>query len=149
MTNAESILDRGINYAFEEYEKRGQDLSKLAVPLQTVVLITHAQGMVDNGGFRYFFEGDMPGNPSYKIFSDAYRRIGALKVADSLDLATDLFPFENPHLSTDKRNEYMDSLEESDQLFAMGDEVCGDETIWQNLEKYIADHASVFSLPNA
>jgi hypothetical protein len=147
MAKEESVLDSAINYAFDELERSGADLSKLPVPLQTVVLVTHAQGLIDNGSFKYFFENDMPGNPPYRTFSDAYRHIGATKAADLLDLAANLFPFENSHLSSDKRNEHMDSLDESDELFAIGDEVCGDQSIWQKLEIYITEHASLFHIP--
>jgi hypothetical protein len=78
------------------------DSSKLAAPLQIVVVITHAQGIIDNGGFRYLFENDLPGNLKYDVLSDAYRQIGAVKAGDLLDLAVGLFPFDNPHLSLDK-----------------------------------------------
>ena len=149
MTEESSAIDRGIKYAFDELNRVGGDPSKLAIPLQIVVLVTHAQGLIDNGGFRYFFENDMPGNPEYSVFSDAYRQIGAAKAASLIDLAVNLFPFENPHILFEKRNEYMDSREESDELFAIGDEVCGDETIWQKLESYIKGHAALFQLTQA
>jgi hypothetical protein len=142
--NEPSILDRGIEYAYDKLKNASGDLSQLLEPLQTVVLITHAQGMIDNGGFRYFFETDQPGNSPYRVYSDAYRRIGAARAADLLDLAVALFPFENPHLSSDRRNSYMDSLDESDEFFNIGDEVCGDETIWRRLERYISDNAALF-----
>jgi hypothetical protein len=35
----------------------------------------------------------------------------------------------------------MDSPDESDELFVVGNEVCGDETIWQKLETYISNAA--------
>lgn len=139
-----SILDRGIEYAHGKLKSASGDLSKLPEPLQTVVLVTHAQGMIDNGGFRYLFETDQPGQPLYSVYSDAYRRIGALKAGDLLDLAVALFPFEDPQLSSDRRNSYMDSLDESDELFNIGDEVCGDETIWLLLETYIRDNSALF-----
>jgi hypothetical protein len=146
VTEEPTVLDRGIEYAFNELERAGKDSSKLPVPLQIVVLITHAQGIIDNGGFRYFFENDMPGSPKYSVFSDAYRQIGAVKAADLLDLAVNLFPFDDPHSFPVKRNQYMDSLDESDELFVIGDQVCGDETIWQQLESYILGHPALFNL---
>ena len=142
--NEPSLLDRGIDCAYRKLESASGDLSKLPEPFLTVVLITHAQGMIDNGGFRYFFETDQPGQPQYKVYSDAYRRIGAAKAADLLDLAVALFPFEDPHLSSDRRNSYLESLDESDELFTMGYEVCGDETIWVRLEGYIGDNSALF-----
>ena len=78
---------------------------------------------IDNGGFSYFFENDLPGNSKYSLFSDAYRRIGAERAADLLDLEVKLFPFDDPHLSQEKRNEYMDSLDESEDRCVTG-KVC-------------------------
>ena len=143
---AESLLDRASDYAFKELERIGGDPLKLPVPLQTVVLIYPAQGMVDNGGFRYLFENDFLGNPPYSIFSDAYRRIGAVEAAEYLDRAVAMFPFDQPHLSAERRNEFMDSLDESSEFFELGDRVCGDETVWARLEEYVTKHASVFPL---
>lgn len=143
---AESLLDRASNYASKELERIGGDLLKLPVPLQTVVLIYPAQGMVDNGGFRYFFENDFPGNPPYSIFCDAYRRIGAVEAAECLERAVSMFPFDHPHLSAKRRSEFMDPLDESSEFFELGNRVCGDETVWARLEEYVTKHASSFPL---
>jgi hypothetical protein len=73
--NARTCSDRRISiFSLPlNLETVSSDLSKLLEPLQTVVLITLAQGMIDNGGFRYFFETDQPGQPRYKVYSGAYR----------------------------------------------------------------------------
>jgi hypothetical protein len=78
----------------------------------TAWAIEQAQGIVDNGGFRYFFEKDWPDHPEYFLFVEAFQRIGALEVADCLQDAIDMFPFENPHLDCLARNSYLDSLRE-------------------------------------
>jgi Domain of unknown function (DUF4375) len=142
----QELLDRAADYTFAELERVGGDPLKLDIPLQTIAVLYAFQGMVDNGAFRYPFESDFPFTPPYSIFADAYRRIGAIKAADNLERAVAMFPFENPHLYQEKRNAFMDSLDESNEFFALGDEVCGDETIWTSMDEYARKNAGSFHL---
>lgn len=139
-----SFLDQAAEFAYKQLERMGGDPTKLEVPLQTVAVLYTVQAMVDNGGFRYLFESDFPFCPPYSVFSDAYRRIGAVGAAGCLDKAVALFPFEKPHQSQEKRNAFMDSLEESHEMFELGNQVCGDETIWSALEAYAKQNAVFF-----
>jgi hypothetical protein len=82
---AQSFLDRAAEYTFAELKRLGRDPAKLPAPLQTVALIYPAQGIIDNGGFEYFFEADFDFNPPYSLISAAYRRIGAVDAADCID----------------------------------------------------------------
>jgi hypothetical protein len=100
---------------------------------------------IDNGGFRYLFESDFPFHPPYSLFSDAYRKIGAFDAADRLDRAVRLFPFPSPETQQEARNAFMNSLHESAELFSLGDEVCGDDRVWQLMEQYVKTNASVFA----
>jgi hypothetical protein len=44
----------------------------------------------------------------------------------------------------------MDSLAESDELFAIGDDICGDEAIWVMLEIHMENHPNLFGFgPNS
>jgi hypothetical protein len=40
----------------------------------------------------------------------------------------------------------MDSLDESHEMFELGDEVCGDATVWSALEEYARRNATSFRL---
>ena len=140
----EDFLDRAAKHAYKELERVGGDPSKLDVVLQTVAVIYSVQAIIDNGGFRYLFENNFPFKPPYSVFSEAYRRIGATLQAELLDKAVSIFPFSEPHKFEDKRNEFMDSLDESHELFEIGNAVCGDEAVWTNLEKYAREHAASF-----
>jgi hypothetical protein len=137
-------LDRASDVAFARLEAVGGDISRLEEPLQAVVVIYSAQGIIDNGAFPYFFGSDFPDTPPYDLFVEAYRRIGATEVAAMIDQAAAMFPFPQPHLSLEKRRAFMDSLEEHCEFFALGDRVCGNETIWRKLEQYVLDNASAF-----
>jgi len=140
----ETFLDRAAKYSYQELERLGGDPSKLELPLQTVAVLYAVQPIIENGGFRYLFETDMPFCPPYSTFSDAYRRIGATQAAEFLDRAVAMFPFEKPHQQQQKRLDFMDSLEEDHEMFELGDQVCVDKTVWSNLEEYARKHAASF-----
>jgi hypothetical protein len=75
---------------------------------------------------------------------DAYRRIGAHLAAERLEKAVEMFPFKEPHLNQQQRAQFMDSLDEEDQFFLRGDEVCGDKQVWAALEDYASRNAASF-----
>jgi hypothetical protein len=139
-----SFLDHAAEYTYKELERIGGDPAKLEIPLQTVAILYCVQAIIDNGGFQYLFENDFPFSPSYSMFSDAYRRIGALGPAGRLDKAVAMFPFETPHLDQQKRLEFMAALAEDDEFFELGNQVCGDESVWSALEEYAKRHAALF-----
>ena len=78
------------------------------------------------------------------MFAEAYRKIGATNAAEKLERAVARFPFESPHANREARIDFMDTLEESDELFILGDEVCGDERIWQLMEEYVRNRPESF-----
>lgn len=140
------FLDAATDELYKKLDSVGGDPLKLPPVLQPVVLLMTMQGMIDNGGFRYPLEGDFPFNPPYSVFSDAYRKIGAEDAAERLDKAIAMFPFPNPEISSELRNEFMDGLEDDDEFFLLGDAVCGDERIWQLLDQYVQEHSEAFGL---
>jgi hypothetical protein len=142
--NTEDILDRASDIAFDHLERVGGNPLQLPEVLQTVVLICSVQGVIDNGGFRYLFESDFPGNPPYEVFSAAYRRISAHEAAKHIERAVAMLPLAQPHLHVAERNEFMGSLDEDHELFQLGDQVCGDESIWEKLGTYVQGNIAEF-----
>jgi Domain of unknown function (DUF4375) len=140
------LLDKAAEGIYQKLEEVGGDPLKLEVVFQTVAILSTVQAMVDNGGFRYLFEGDFPYCPPYSVFSNAYREIGAPDAADRLEKAVARFPFEDPHLNREGRNLFMDSLEETDELFVLGDQLCGDDRIWLLMEEYVKNHVEAFAV---
>ena len=139
-----SFLDRAAAYTYDELERLGGDLSNLDLPQQTVAILYSGQAIIDNGGFQYLFENDLPSQLPYLKVVEAYRRIGAHEAADRLQQAVAMFPFENPHLHQDERLEFMEALEEESEFFKLGDEVCGDKKVWSHLESYAKTNAASF-----
>jgi hypothetical protein len=115
--------------------------NKLDIPSQTIAVLYTVQAIIDNGGFRYFFENDTPFKPPYSFISDAYRRIGMVEHADRLDKAVKKFPFNDPHLYQEKRLEFMESLKEEDEFFELGFQVCCDESVWVAMDEYAFKNA--------
>jgi hypothetical protein len=139
-----TFLDRAAEYSYKELDRVGGDPTKLNIPLQTVAILYTVQAIIDNGSFQYLFESDFPVNVPYSVFVEAYRRIGALEAADRLEKAVSRFSFDNPHLHQAQRVEFMEGLEEEDEFFQFGDEVCGDRKIWAALEEYAKKNAAAF-----
>lgn len=68
--------------------------------------------MIDNENLDFFFEHDWPEYPSYTLFSNAFRRIGATEAAACIDDAVGMFPGRSPHLDRDLRRTFMASEKE-------------------------------------
>jgi hypothetical protein len=141
----ENLLDIAAERVYKELEKVGGDPMKLPYLLRPVAILYAVQAMVDNGGFQYLFENNFPFCPPYSVFAEAYRQIGAHDAADRLDKAVAFFPIENPESDQERRNEFMDSLSESDEFFLLGNEVCGDQRVWELMEMYVKNHSEAFA----
>lgn len=140
----ENPVDTAYGLALLELEEMAGDLVRLPEPLLTVLAVCTVQGVVDNGGFRYFFESDFPGNPPYSLFSASYRRIDADEVADCIDRMVALFPFAEPHRHESERRRFLDSLDDQVEWMAQVDRLFGEQSLWEGLERYVAKHQAVF-----
>jgi hypothetical protein len=142
------LLDRAIDFATAAGEKVSFKLDRLSEPVRTVLVVEVAQGIIDNGGLRYFFESDFDGQPPYEDFCDAYRRIGANDCADALKQAVEMFPFDNPHLDAEQRNIYLDLFyadEDDSEAFAELDDILvGNEPVWEKMADYVTKHRTAF-----
>jgi Domain of unknown function (DUF4375) len=137
------FLDRAIKVAFRRLKAAAENPRSLDEPTQTILAVYGAQGVIDNGGFRFFFESNWPAQPPYTFFSDAYRRIGAERAANAIDRAVAMFPFARPHLAKNRRNQFMSPLPDTAKFFRL-DRVCGDATVWVKLEEYVREHSRSF-----
>jgi hypothetical protein len=63
-----------------------------------------------------------------------------------LEKAVAMFPFENPHLRQDQRLRFMETLDEDSEFFELGNEVCGDERVWTDLEAYAKTNVASFPI---
>ena len=130
------FLDRAREQALQRLTRAREDPGCLSLFDQTILAVSSAQGVIDNGGFRHFFGSDWPRQPPYSFFSDAYRRIGQAGPAQCIDRAVRLFPFRNAERHEDRRERFLESLPDTHEFIVLGDRVCGDATVWEALERY-------------
>ena len=100
---------------FREYAPSPDiDLIQVPEPERSFIAIYCAQGIIDNGGLRYFFENDFPTKEAYTIIMQSYRNIGFPELAEAIEKVFMLFPNSVPHPNLHKRsgflNEYFDEF---------------------------------------
>jgi hypothetical protein len=145
-----NIVDWASKDVYRDQKLPSWSAYQLKEPLLTVWAVEQAQGIIDNGGFQYFFENDWPENPEYSLFVDAFRRIGAAEASDCIQDAASMFPSSTPQLDCDMRREHMDLLREKEGveesvLDKLGFRVMdlGGDTMIQ-LANYIRTHIDYF-----
>lgn len=118
------------------------DLTAISEAERIVVLVWYTMGIVTNGGFRYFFEKDWPGDPDLKYTKLAFVEIEAYKAAAELFIACGVFPDSTPHPNINERLAWFDehfhsAIDES--FWAATDE------IKQCLSLYIRQNQHLFA----
>jgi hypothetical protein len=135
--------DKASDYAFARLEEAGNIPSNLPLPLQTLVVIDSAQGIIDNGGIKYFYENDLPDKQPYFLIASAYRRIGAIEAAECIERTSSMFPFSKPRLHRRRRERFMEH-DGPPEFRALSDRMCGDASVWKKLSAYVEDNRSTF-----
>jgi hypothetical protein len=79
------------------------DVSKCKKQDQTVILVWHVSGIIDNGGFHYLFEGNLKGDPHFASTAAAFKTIKAAKCAEAAEEALNPFPESKPPTDVEKR----------------------------------------------
>jgi hypothetical protein len=140
-------LGRPYDFAVSCLAQAGGDLDQLPVPLQTLLIVESAQGIIDSGGLEYFYEADFPNNPPYASFVEAYRRIGAEEAASCIEASSLMFPFDEPHLFAPLREVWLEKFRMGHEpAFArLSQRICGDESVWTLLADYVEAHRGAFS----
>jgi hypothetical protein len=141
-----ATLDQASEYSFARLKGAGGDISSLPTPLQTVVIVTSAQGIIDNGGLEYFYESDFDHTPPYSFFVEAYRRIGAESAATCIEDSQRMFQIDQAHQHEKKRQQWLDTVRnnEDHEFVKLSRKICGDESVWKKLAEYVAMHQDAF-----
>lgn len=140
------VLEQPYDYAVARLEAAGGDMTALPVPLQTLLLVESAQGIIDNGGLAYFYEADFPNNPTYAHFADAYRRIGAESAAHCIEASSLMFPFDEPHFFEPLRALWLEKLagDAAGAFVTLSKQLSGDATVWEKLAAYVEENRTAF-----
>lgn len=141
-----SLTEQAYDLALAMLEAQGGKLLALPRPVATLLRVYAAQGVLDNGGYAYFFESDWPANPPYSDFVDSYAAIDCHEQARDLARVAASFDFCEPHLHEERRNRYIEERfdEETYEVLGWGDALCGDDEVWTKLEAYVARHSAAF-----
>ncbi len=141
-----ATIGKPYDYAVTCLEAAGGDFLALPVPLQTLLLVEAAQGMIDTGGLEFFYEADFPHNPPYAAFVEAYRRVGATEAAACIEATALMFPFAEPEYFEPLRQVWLERLrEQPDQAFARHSQrISTDASVWTLLSRYVEDNAAAF-----
>jgi hypothetical protein len=141
------ILSKGFDKAERLLKKANGNMDSIPTTAANLLIIVSAQGVIDNGGYKYFFESDWPMQPPYSRFIEAYSAIGCEKQAADFARVVSSFPFDEPHLNAEKRNEFMDANYDEDEgiVKGWGDMLCGDEEVWSKLETYFLENVKDFA----
>ena len=83
------------------------EIDFLPKSVRTFLLVHAAQGVIDNGGYSYFFGPDWPNKLPYEDFAEAYDKIGCTNQAKDIRRVISSFPFSDPHLKCEKRANYI------------------------------------------
>lgn len=83
MTNISTLFES----EFDRITKAGFDRKTASLYKKVIVMVTTAQGIIDNGGFEYFFETKFEGPTEYCDFIEVYREIGMHKCATTMEQA--------------------------------------------------------------
>jgi hypothetical protein len=139
-------ISEAFNKAKKLLKENNDDIRLLTNAVATFLFVHSAQGVIDNGGYRYFFESNWPQTPEYVRFAEAYSAIGCETQAAELSRIVATFPFDNSHINEDGRNKYMDENYDEDafEIEGWGDELCGDDTVWEKLEVFYLEHITDF-----
>lgn len=142
-----SPLGQPYDHAIARLAAAGGDVGALPVPLQTLLLVESAQGIIDSGGLEFFYEADFPNQPPYSEFVAAYRRIGAEGAAHCIEATTLMFPSEEPHLFEELRLLWLEGmrLQPGHEFSRLSDDIMGDGSVWDRLAEYVERNRAAFS----
>ena len=134
----DEFLDKFSRIAFRHLDAVDDDPFRLEEPYKTFIFVYNAQGVIDNGGLRYFFENDWPDNWAYSEFADSYMRIGREDLANILRTAAASFGIDQPESDCDARRAYMEEHFDADkhEITGFDDSICGDKQVWSDLVKW-------------
>ena len=145
----DDFLDRAGTRAFAKLRRARNDPRNLSEPFRTLAVVYAAQGVLDNGGLRYFFESDWPGQPPYELFAQAYRAIGATERASAIEQAAKEFAFASPEHDRNRRCELLDGavgirIDAIDRQSVAGRT---GENVWSLLAAFARSHEHAFRRP--
>lgn len=130
-------------------DQKNFDINALAEVPRNVVAVVTAQAIIDNGGFRQFFESEIDGKPDYRIFVQAYKAIGARESAQAIEQVLEMFPEGQPPQNWCQKEKYLSKIFSQDQsdsfISRIQDKISGNDRNYVLTAKYVRENISGFA----
>lgn len=123
----------------------GPSLLLLPKEKRVIVDIWGSQGLIDNGGFRYLFEGDLANFPG---IADSFDTVGAASCAAAVREALRVFPNSSPQSDVFQRIAYLQRLSpEAEQRLKKCSAIIwlADREIQKKTADYARKHRSLYA----
>ena len=78
------LIDQAFDKAVMLLNANDEKMDNLPDEVATFLMVYNAQGVIDNGGYFYFFENDWTDSPPYIDFINSYNSIGCVAQANEL-----------------------------------------------------------------
>jgi hypothetical protein len=110
-------LCNSVNVKILERYGENAEADKFPELERVIVMVWAATGIIENGGFEYYFSSILPGDYGYKYTIDSFITIGSLKAMSAIDRAFRLFHNGMPPDNKQKRmaiyNQYPEEIKRS------------------------------------
>ncbi len=137
-------LCRAVIYGLIDKYGNEIDAKKFPKEVRVVILTDHARGIIGNGGFRYLFEGDFPGDPGFRLTVQAFDTLGVTPAVTAFKKALAVFPNSRPPKDIDKRLQIFLSMPYSRRQKIDEKFWNADDEITKKLAQYIRAHSNAF-----
>jgi len=129
---------------------QGFDIHQISQEHRNVVAVITAQAVIDNGGFRHFFESHFDGDSDYQMFVQAYQNVGAAESADALNQALMMFPDGVPPAELEHRQKYLDAIfdktsDHQNKITDIENKILGKVENYSLVANYIRDNRELFT----
>jgi len=143
MQKSSDFVDKATDPLGDRAEANG--LESLSYPEQVALLVLWADGIIGNGGFRFFYEG---ANNTEQV-ANAYQSLGCHDAVQASRDTMAIFPpevFEKDYKACQKWLDSRYNDEELENLFDKQDRVIWEasDTLYDVLAEYIKTHRSDF-----
>ena len=124
------------------------DINKLPEVPRNVVAVVTAQAIIDNSGFRSFFESEFDGKPDYQLFVNAYKAIGADESARAIESVLAMFPEGRPPENWRQKQKYLEEIfsQTSGSFIASAQgKILGNDKNYVLTAKYVRENIAGFA----
>jgi hypothetical protein len=99
-------LASAVDYKIRDRYPEVMDFRKLTPEERAIVLVLYATAIIDNGGFEYWLEGKIKGDPHSRLTAEAFNAVGLTRSYEAFQKLLRIFPDEKLPRTFDERMSY-------------------------------------------